>query len=99
VRVVWTLHASLTHRLSVIGIYLLGSLFVTPFFLHTGLRQWPDWTICTALSSPASIASLPSSSSTRRTLSGHSENPVPGVSSNPQLVSSPPACRPCVRCS
>lgn len=28
VRVVWGLHASITHRLSVIGIFLLGSLFV-----------------------------------------------------------------------
>lgn len=28
VRVVWGLHANLTHRLSVIGIFLLGSLFV-----------------------------------------------------------------------
>lgn len=37
VRVVWGLHASITHRLSVIGIFLLGSLFVYPFSTY---RYW-----------------------------------------------------------
>ncbi|KAJ6190021.1 hypothetical protein N7519_000042 [Penicillium mononematosum] len=46
VRVVRRLHASLTQRLSVIGTFLLGSLFVYPLLLHiTGLRQWTDWTL------------------------------------------------------
>lgn len=36
VRVVWGLHASLTHRLSVIAIFMLGSLFV--YTVLCGLR-------------------------------------------------------------
>ncbi|KAJ5419970.1 hypothetical protein N7465_002489 [Penicillium sp. CMV-2018d] len=39
VRVVWGLHASITHRLSIIGIFLLGSLFVYPF-LHVVTGLW-----------------------------------------------------------
>ncbi|KAJ5458859.1 hypothetical protein N7530_010803 [Penicillium desertorum] len=55
VRVVWTLHASLTHRLSVIGIYLLGSFviftsiyrFTTLFEFHPAGIVWTLGKSCT----------------------------------------------------
>lgn len=89
----------LTYHLSVIGIFLFGSCSYTLFLHITGLRQWTDWSLSHSVIFTSIYRFTTLFKFARRTLPRHSGNPATGVSSNPQRVSSPPACQPCVRCS